>query len=64
MNLQEDLENERAERLAIRIGECHRLLANIYENLVDREFESVTKDSKNIITQIRLILKSMEEDDF
>jgi len=57
-------ENERASRLALRINENHLLLANVYENLVDRDFARVDKDIKVIILQLKLILKSMEDDDF
>jgi hypothetical protein len=57
-------ENERASRLALRINENHLLLANVYENLVDRDFVRVDKDIKVIILQLKLILKSMEDDDF
>jgi len=57
-------ENERASRLALRINENHLLLANVYENLVDRDFVRVEKDIKVVILQLKLILKSMEDDDF
>jgi hypothetical protein len=40
------------------------LLANIYENLVDRDFKPAEKDIRDIIVDLRLILKSIEEDDF
>lgn len=57
-------ENERAFRIAIRMRENHLLLAAIYENLVDRDFELVERDAKVIIMDLRLIMKSMKEDDF
>jgi hypothetical protein len=57
-------ENSRAERISFRINEHHLRLANIYENLVDREFLPVDKDIRNIIIDLRLILKSIEDDDF
>ena len=57
-------ENARAERIAFRINEHHLLLANVYENLVDRDFVPAEKDIRNIIIDLRLILKSMEDDDF
>lgn len=57
-------ENARAERIAFRINEHHLLLANIYENLVDREFIPAEKDIRNLIVDLRLILKSIEDDDF
>jgi hypothetical protein len=58
------LENERARRLSLRINEYHILLADVYENLVDRDFSKVDKDVKFLIVELRCILKSIEEDDF
>jgi len=57
-------ENCRAERISFRINEHHILLANIYENLVDRDFIIAERDIRNLIIDLRLILKSMEDDDF
>ena len=57
-------ENARAERIAFRINEQHLLLANIYENLVDRDFVPAERDIRNLIVDLRLILKSLEDDDF
>lgn len=57
-------ENARAERIAFRINEQHLLIANIYENLVDRDFIPAERDIRNLIVDLRLILKSIEDDDF
>ena len=57
-------ENARAERIAFRINDQHLLLANIYETLVDRDFVPAEKDIRNLIIDLRLILKSLEDDDF
>ena len=57
-------ENERANRIAYRINEYHSVLANIYENLVDRNFKTVTKETQFLIMELRCILKSIQEDDF
>ena len=57
-------ENLRAQRICFRILEQHTLLNNIYENLVDRDFVPAEKDIRNLIIDMRLILKSMEDDDF
>jgi hypothetical protein len=57
-------ENARAERIAFRLNEQHLLIANIYENLVDRDFVPAERDIRNLIVDLRLILKSMEDDDF
>ena len=59
-----NLENERARRLSLRVNEYHILLADVYENLVDRDFSKVDKDVKFLIAELRCILKSIEEDDF
>ena len=57
-------ENARAERIAFRLNEQHLLIANIYENLVDRDFVPAERDIRNLIVDLRLILKSLEDDDF
>jgi hypothetical protein len=57
-------ENERAERLALRISNYNSVLANVYDNIVDRDFNKVETDVKFIIMEMRCILKSIEEDDF
>jgi hypothetical protein len=62
--MDKNTENARAERIAFRINEQHLLLANIYENLVDRDFVPAERDIRNLIVDLRLILKSIEDDDF
>jgi hypothetical protein len=62
--MDKNTENARAERIAFRINEQHLLLANIYENLVDRDFVPAERDIRNLIVDLRLILKSLEDDDF
>jgi hypothetical protein len=57
-------ENKRAERLAFRISEYHSVMNAVYENLVDRDFESVEADIKFLIMEMKLILKSIPDDDF
>lgn len=57
-------EDERASRIAHRINVDHLMLANIYENLVDRDFKKVEKDIRDIMMDLRFILKSIPEDDF
>jgi hypothetical protein len=57
-------ENARAERIAFRINQNHLLLANIYENLVDRDFKPAENDLRDLIIDLRLIIKSLEDDDF
>ena len=57
-------ENERASRIAYRLNEYHALLDDIYENLVDRDFKIVRRETQVLIMELRCILKSTEEDDF
>lgn len=64
MQQQRDTENERAYRIAIRMNSCHVSLTNIYEKLVDREFDGIDKEAKYIIMELRFILKALEDDDF
>ena len=64
MNKKQNKENLRAERISFRISEDHYLLSNIYENIVDRDFLIAIRDINNLILDLRLILKSIEEDDF
>jgi len=59
-----EVENERANRIAKRINEYHSLLADIYEDLVDRNFKMVRRETQFLIMELRCILKSIEEDDF
>jgi hypothetical protein len=62
--MDKNIENTRAERIAFRINEQHLLLANIYENIVDRDFIPAERDIRNLVVDLRLILKSLEDDDF
>jgi hypothetical protein len=62
--MDKNTENARAERIAFRINEQHLLLANIYENIVDRDFIPAERDIRNLVVDLRLILKSLEDDDF
>lgn len=64
MDPKENSEDKRASRIAYRINEYHSLLDSIYENLVDRDFKLVKKETQFLIMELRCILKSTEEDDF
>jgi hypothetical protein len=57
-------ELDRAFRISFIINENHLLLNSIYESLVDREFALAQKDIKIIISDLRSIIKSIDEDDF
>lgn len=60
----DELEDKRAFRIALRINLSHDRLASIYEDLVDKEYQQVELNIKAIIMDLRLILKSIEDDDF
>lgn len=62
--MQSNIENERAYRIALRINEYHLLLAKIYEDLVDRQFEPAEVSTKTLIMELRCLIKSMKDDDF
>ena len=64
MGTTKENEDGRARRIAFRMLENHTLLNNIYENLVDRDFDLVKEDAKNLMMDLRFILKSLEDDDF
>lgn len=64
MSPQKKQEIDRADRIGFTIEECHELLASLYESLVDREFPDATKRCIEIITEIKIIIKSIESDDF
>ena len=59
-----DSEDKRAYRISFRVNACHQALTVIYESLVDREFVTAEMEIKQIITELRIILKSMPHDDF
>jgi hypothetical protein len=59
-----DSEDKRAYRISFRINSCHQALTVVYETLVDREFSTSEKEIKQIITELRLMLKSIHQDDF
>lgn len=44
--------------------EYHSVMNNVYDNLVDRNFKTVETDIKFLIMEMKLILKSIPDDDF
>ena len=64
MENNKQLENERAFRIALRLANCHISLTTIYESLVDREFDSIEKETKRVTMEMKFILKSIKDDDF
>lgn len=60
-NKEEDL---RAQRIYLMMEDCHKSISIIYEKLVDREFVTVEKDIRSLMADLRLIIKSLEDDVF
>ena len=58
------LEKERANRIGMRMEDIHLAVTDIYEKLIDREFDTVPTKVKTIISDLKMLLKSMEDDDF
>lgn len=61
---QSNLDNQRAQRILFTMNICNESLDNIYESLVDRDFDFAAEEIRNVIVELRLILKSIPEDDF
>jgi len=59
-----DSEDRRAYRISFRINSCHQALTVVYETLVDREFSVSEKEIRQVINEMRLMLKSIQQDDF
>ena len=54
----------RAERILFLIEECNDILTDLYEKITDREFDDARKNSENLIKEIKIIIKLIENDDF
>jgi hypothetical protein len=59
-----DSEDKRAYRISFRLNSCHQALTVIYETLVDREFVTAEQEVRQVISEMKLIIKSMQHDDF
>ena len=59
-----DSEDKRAYRISFRINSCHQALTVIYETLVDREFVTAEQEVRQLISEMKLIIKSIQHDDF
>ena len=57
-------EEERADRIAYLIGIQYDSLTVLYETICDKEYEEAQKEIKVLMTELRLIFKSIEYDDF
>jgi len=64
MDPQRKKESDRAERILFNIEECQELLTNLYEGLVDREYDDAIINSQQVIIEMKNLIKSIADDDF
>ena len=64
MDPQKRKESDRAERILFNIEECQDLLANLYEGLVDREYDGAITNAQQVIIEMKNLIKSIADDDF
>jgi len=64
MDPQRKKESDRAERILFNIEECQELLTNLYEGLVDREYDDATTNAQQVIIEMKNLIKSIADDDF
>lgn len=57
-------EKNRGHRIANMTNGIHEETTTIYENLVDREYDSASEKIKSLIKDLRAMLKLIEDDDF
>ena len=64
MDPQRKKESDRAERILFNIEECQELLTNLYEGLVDREYDGAIINAQQVIIEMKNLIKSITDDDF
>lgn len=64
MDPQRKKESDRAERILFNIEECQELLTNLYEGLVDREYDGAIINAQQVIIEMKNLIKSIADDDF
>lgn len=64
MDPQKKKESDRAERILFNIEECQEMLTNLYEGLVDREYDGAITNAQQVIIEMKNLIKSISEDDF
>ena len=57
-------QEERADRIAYLIGIQYDSLTVLNETICDKEYEEAKREIKVLMTELRLIFKSIEYDDF
>lgn len=59
-----DDEIKRAERISVMTDGLHKDSASLYEKIVDREYGSAKEKAKSMMTDLRSIIKLIEDEDF
>lgn len=57
-------DNARALRIFSTTNECHDKITNVYENLVDKEYEPARQDLMALISELYVMLKKIKYNDF
>jgi hypothetical protein len=57
-------ENSRGQRISFMMDGFHEDVTSIYENLVDRKYDSAAEKIKSLMRDLRATLKLIEDDDF
>ena len=57
-------DNARALRIFLMTNECHEKITNVYENLVDKDFEPAKQDLMELISELYVMLKKIKYNDF
>tara|TARA_B100000085_G_scaffold283691_1_gene314953 strand:+ start:8303 stop:8485 length:183 start_codon:yes stop_codon:yes gene_type:complete len=56
------LEDKRIQNINFIMDEVHSASNNIYENLVDKDFDSLKIEVQSLIKQLKLILESVQDE--
>lgn len=57
-------EKDRGQRISFMTDGFHEEVSSIYENLVDREYDSAIEKIKLLMKDLRATIKLIEDDDF
>ena len=56
------LEDKRIQNINFIMDDVHASSNNIYESLVDKDFDSLKKEVQSLIKQLKLILESVQDE--
>ncbi len=56
------LEDKRIQNINFIMDDVHTSSNNIYENLVDKDFDSLKAEVQSLIKQLKLILESVQDE--